>query len=267
MGKVIFIDVDETLRNDKREITPRTVLALKEVQNLGYETILCTGRPRDYAEKLNTRIEGSRYIIFDNGGGIYDSKEKRILYENAVKTESILSLYKISNSENVRFILGCNGTNYTNKIKHQDGTEKLIEEPLEEFLNKKIVVQVTIASEDFHVIKNMKSKIGEILGVKIVNQHKALIDAKYKPVGTIYYNVVDENTSKGNAIKYFRELLNIGIENCIAIGDGNNDISMFNECGYRVAMKNAMPGLKKIADYITDDNNHDGIAKYLEMLK
>jgi hydroxymethylpyrimidine pyrophosphatase-like HAD family hydrolase len=112
----------------------------------------------------------------------------------------------------------------------------------------------------------MENKIDEIMGVKIVNQHKALIDAKFAPVGTIYYNLVDENTSKGNAIKCFCQLLNIGIENCIAMGDGNNDISMFHECGYRVAMGNAMPDLKEIADYITDDNNHDGVAKYLEML-
>ncbi len=39
---------------------------------------------------------------------------------------------------------------------------------------------------------------------------------------------------------------------------------MFNECGFKVAMGNALPSLKEIADYITDDNNHDGVANFLK---
>ncbi len=264
MNKVIFIDVDGTLRNEDKQITSRTLKALKKVKKIGYEPILCTGRPRDYAEKLNNSIDGSQYIIYNNGAGIYDSLKKKVLYENPMNAKSILDLYKFANLDNVRFILACNGTRYVNKIKHNDGSEILFELPLEKFLQMNSVIAVTIASPDFNTIKEMKDKVSNVDGIKIINQSKSLVDENFPQIGTIYYDIVDNKSSKGDAVKHFLKLFNISKENSIAIGDDNNDISMFEECGYRVAMKNALPSLKKIADYITDDNNNDGVARFLE---
>lgn len=109
----------------------------------------------------------------------------------------------------------------------------------------------------------MNSKINSIESVKIINQHKSLIDSNFPKIGTIYYDIVDTNSSKGNAVKYFCDIFNISKENRIAIGDDHNDISMFNECGTKVAMGNALPVLKELADYVTDDNNNDGVANFL----
>lgn len=263
MRKAIFIDVDGTLRNDNKKITERTLITLKKVKELGYEPILCTGRPCDYAEKLNQEINGSQYIIYNNGAGIYDGGNKNILYENPMNTESILALYSFANIENIRFILACNGTRYVNRIKHPD-EEILFDLPLESFLIKNKPIAVTIASSDFDIVKNMKNQIDNVKSIKIINQHKSLVDSNFPREGTIYYDIVDENSSKGEAIKHFCEIFNISKENRIAIGDDYNDISMFNECGFKVAMGNALPGIKEIADYVTNDNNNDGVANFLE---
>lgn len=265
MNKVIFIDVDGTLRNDNKEITVRTLKALENVKELGYEPILCTGRPCDYAENLNTSVNGS-YIIYNNGAGIYDSINKKVIYENPMSNKSILDLYEFSNIDNVRFILACNGTRYVNRLKHNDGSETLFDLPLESFLNNNKVIAVTITSPDYNTIKNMKGSIDNVKNIKIINQSKSLVDPSFAKVGTIYYDIVDENTSKGEAVKHFCEMFNIPKENRIAIGDDNNDISMFNECGTKVAMANALPSLKQLADIVTDDNNNDGVAKFLEKI-
>lgn len=266
MKKAIFIDVDGTLRNDNKEITERTLSILEKVKKTGYEPILCTGRPCDYAKKLNDTINGSQYIIYNNGAGIYNGNKKTILYENPMKTEGILELYSFANQDNIRFILACNGTRYVNRIKHNDGSETLFDLPLEKFLQNNKVIAVTIASSDFDIIKQMNSKINNIESVKIINQHKSLIDSNFPKIGTIYYDIVDTNSSKGNAVKYFCDIFNISKENRIAIGDDHNDISMFNECGTKVAMGNALPVLKELSDYVTDDNNNDGVANFLEKL-
>ena len=79
MQKAIFIDVDGTLRNDQIEVTERTINALKKAKEVGYEPILCTGRPMDYAAILNNSIGGSDYIIYNNGAGICDSKNNKII--------------------------------------------------------------------------------------------------------------------------------------------------------------------------------------------
>lgn len=260
MKKVIFIDIDGTLRNDKKEITKTTIAALKETKKIGYEIVLCTGRPCDYTKKINIEI-GCRYIIYNNGGGIYDTLEKKVLYENSMKKENIITLYNIIENLNVRFIISSNCTTYVNKIKDN---EKLIELPIDEFLKTNDVVQVTITSDEYNIIKNMKKDIENIKFVNIINQSKHLLDDNFEIKGTTYYDIVDRNTSKGNAIKYFCELFNISKEDRIGIGDSDNDLTMFLECGFKVAMGNALPELKKYANYITDSNNCDGVAKFLE---
>ena len=266
MKKVIFIDVDGTLKNDNNEITPRTLKAIQEVKSIGYEPILCTGRPRDYAEKLNSSIGGSRYIIYNNGGGIFDCQENKVIYENGMNNKSISELYELANLKDIRFILACDGTRYVNRLKHHDGSEILIEKTLNEFLKDHKVIQVTITSSNYELLKDMKHKIEDVSDVRIMNQHKSLIDLNFEKIGTIYYDIVDDKTSKGDAVSYFCQLFDISKENRIAIGDDNNDISMFNECGYRVAMKNALISLKELSDYITNDNNNDGVAEYLEKI-
>jgi len=183
-----------------------------------------------------------------------------------MKNEEILELYSFANQENVRFILACNGTRYVNRIKYNDSSETLFDLPLEKFLQNNKVIAVTIASSDFDIIKQMNSKINNIESLKLINQHKSLIDSNFPKVGTIYYNIVDTNSSKGNAVKYLCDMFNISKENRIAIGDGYNDIFMFNECGTKVANWNALPILKELADYVTDDNNNDWIANFLEKI-
>lgn len=114
---------------------------------------MCTGRPCDYAKKLNDTINGSQYIIYNNGAGIYDGNKKTILYENPMKIEGILELYSFAKQEDVRFILACNGTRYVNRIKHNDGSETLFDLPLEKFLQSNKVIAVTIAGPDFDIVK------------------------------------------------------------------------------------------------------------------
>jgi len=266
MEKVIFIDVDGTLRNDDREITKRTIKSVQDIKLAGYEPIIATGRPRDYAKKLREEIGASRYVILNNGAEIYDYESDAIIYQNFMKNQRILELYKFSNLENIRFILATKGTRYVNRVKHPE-METLITETIEEFLDKnEKIIQVTIASADFDTIKNMYNDVIKVTNVRIMNQSKSLVDSSFVRDKTIYYDIVDEGTSKGMAIKEFYKKFKIKKENCIAIGDDRNDISMFDEVGTKIAMGNALEEVKEIADIITESNNDHGVAIYLEKL-
>lgn len=82
----------------------------------------------------------------------------------------------------------------------------------------------------------------------------------------IFFDVANVGVSKGNGIKNFCKNLNIDLKDTIAIGDEDNDISMFNVVGYKVAMGNGSKELKKYADEITETNDNDGVAVFLEKL-
>ena len=79
-----------------------------------------------------------------------------------------------------------------------------------------------------------------------------------------FFDIVNNNVSKGNAIKYLLKVLNINKENSICFGDSINDIEMFKSVGISVAMGNSIEEIKNIADYITDTNDNDGISKFFD---
>ena len=73
-----------------------------------------------------------------------------------------------------------------------------------------------------------------------------------------------KDVSKGNAIKSLLDKYNIKEEELVCIGDNENDISMIKLAGLGIAMGNAISEVKNIADYITDTNKRDGVAKAIE---
>ena len=71
------------------------------------------------------------------------------------------------------------------------------------------------------------------------------------------------NAHKGLALQRFAEHLGLGLENCMAFGDGANDLTMIQAAGVGVAMSNACPEVLAAADYVTLSNDEDGVAAAL----
>ena len=78
------------------------------------------------------------------------------------------------------------------------------------------------------------------------------------------FEVMNKGTSKGRAVKVLADILNINREEVMCLGDSENDLSMIEFAGLGVAMGNAEEFLKEKADYITDTNENDGVAKAIE---
>ena len=265
MVKAIFIDIDGTLRDSNRNLTEKTIETIKRVSEKGILVILCSGRPRKYTEEISRKCFASKYIITSNGGNIYDYKQNTILYVNKMDKEAIIKLYEIANPEDVRFIMNVGEGRVVNKVKHPD-QEKKLEEDIKEFVYKNDIVQCTIADSNFDKIKKLVPKIEKVKNVEIKNRHKSLLDEKFKDDKTIYCDVANIGSNKGNAVKKLLEILNIKKEETIAIGDDINDLSMFEQVGYKVAVDNAINIVKEKADEITLSNDENGVAVFLDKL-
>lgn len=265
MIKAIFIDIDGTLRDSDRNLSAKTIETVKKISEKGILVILCSGRPRKYTEKISRECFASKYIITSSGGNIYDYEQNKILYVNKMNKETLIKLYEITNPEDVRFIMNVGEGRVVNKVKHPD-QEKKLEGDIREFVYKNDVVQCTIADIDFNKIKNLIPKIETVENIEIKNRHKSLLDTKFKDDKTIFCDVANINSNKGIAVKKLLEILNIKKEEAIAIGDDNNDLSMFEQVGYKVAMGNAIDSVKRKADEITRTNDEDGVAIFLDKL-
>ncbi|MEE0866629.1 MAG: Cof-type HAD-IIB family hydrolase [Clostridia bacterium] len=266
MIKAIFIDIDGTLRDSDRNLSSRTINAVKKVTDKGILVILCSGRPRKYTEQISRECFASKYIITSSGGMIYDYEENKVLYVNEMNKEALIKLYEIANPEDVRYIMNVGEGRVVNKVKHAD-QEIQLDEDIKDFVYNNPVVQCTIADSDIDKIKNLIPKIDKVENVEIKNRHKSLLDDKFKDDKTVFCDIANINSNKGNAVKKLLEILNIPKEDTIAIGDDNNDLSMFEQVGYRVAVDNAIDIVKEKADEITLSNDEDGVAVYLEKLR
>lgn len=266
MYKAIFIDIDGTLRNDDREITYKTKEAIKNIREKGILVILCSGRPIITTKEISKESCASNYIITSNGAYGYDYIENKCIFKNPMRIEDCLEIYKIAKENNINFIMNTEIGRVVLK-KTSNNSDKILDVPIEEFLNKTEVMQCLIQDTSFEKIKSLRPLIEKIENVEIKNQSKSLTNINIKPRETTYCDIADIKTSKGYGIKKMCENLKIDVKDTISIGDDYNDISMFDVTGFSVAMGNANEDVKSKAKYITKSNNDEGVAKVLENLE
>lgn len=265
MYKVVFIDIDGTLRNDLGEISNRTKEAVKRVAEEGIIVVICSGRPIRSTIEVSKMCNASEFVITSNGAYGYNYKENKCIFKNPMKKEACVKLYNLAEENDTNFIMNTEKGRFVLKRTDND-YDTLLNEPIENFLEKMDVMQCLLQDKSFEKIKSLKPYIEKIENVGIKNQSKSLTNPKEKPREVTYYDVADEKTSKGFGVKKMCEAFKIDIKDAISIGDDYNDISMFEETGLSIAMGNANDEVKKKAKCETLTNNEDGVALVLEKL-
>ena len=145
--------------------------------------------------------------------------------------------------------------------------QKTIDE-LKNIIQDENIVQCVILNSDIEKMKKLKDFLKENFPkTKIVNESKKIENPDLKPSKKYYCDIVSMEVSKGTAVSEMCKYLNIKTEEIITIGDGENDVSMFNITPYSVVMGNALDNIKKHAKYKTATNDEDGVAKVLERLE
>lgn len=265
MYKVVFIDIDGTLRNDLGEISRRTKEAVRRAVESGIIVIICSGRPVRSTVEVSEKCFASEFIITSNGAYGYNYKENKCMFKNKMEKQACLKLYELAKKNNVNFIMNTEKGRFCTKKKNNE-TDYLLNEQIEEFLEKTDVMQCLLHDSSFEKIRDLKPYVEKIENVGIKNQSKSLTDPNKKPLSYTYFDIADEKTSKGFGVKKMCEALNIDVKDAISIGDDYNDVSMFEQTGLSVVMGNANDEVKSKAKYKTLDNNEDGVAVFLEKL-
>ena len=257
MKKVIFIDIDGTLCNSKGEITERTRNVINKVQEQGNIVVISSGRN---IQDIVSFYSNASYCIALNGAIVYDIKNEKIIHQEFINEELVLKLYQLACELN----LNISFNSFYEKYVNYSGTAKLITDlsDLKQPFNQSVIWH-----KDFNLMFEIKNKLKDFPFLKIVNQSRDMVygDENYAHKDR-FIDVTNSNVSKGNGIKILLNYLGLTKEGSIAIGDGINDLSMFEVVGIKVAMGNADSFLKEKADYITLSNDENGVAYYLGKL-
>lgn len=269
MGKkILFLDLDGTLLNDQKEITQGNKDALQGALNNGHRVVIATGRPLASAIIQNQRLglagEGC-YVISFNGGMVYDIHREKLIYQQSIPLPTAKKIIALCNE------MGIYVQAYDEKYVLAEPKNE--NETLHRYCN---AVNMTYRIvEDFHT--GLTQAPTKLLAIDFEN--RSPLEALQKRIQTelsqeadcffssqYYLEIVPKGLNKGNAIRRMCKELEIDISDAIACGDAQNDMAMLQSAGVGVAMANATPEIKAVADYITTrDNNHDGIAEVVEV--
>ena len=265
MIKAVFIDIDETLTNSQREVTEKTKLEIKKCVENGVKIILTSGRSRREAMDFQEQIGTSPYIVSSNGASAYDAENGVEIYNERIDPQMVLQLIKHSRENGYRIKLNYKDLLVMSEATYPDEKDKEVSyEELERVAVEEQVVQFVITSTDFEKMKVFRDYIkNECVGIAVANESKRFKNPDLKPSRNYYCDVVSVKVSKENAVKAVCEYFEIKPEEIVTIGDGENDLSMFELTPNSVAMGNSLPEIKEKANYVTASNDEDGVAKVL----
>lgn len=266
--KLIATDMDGTLLNSQNKITDRNKEAILEALEAGVKVILCTGRIFTSALYYAKSLELDTPIIACNGAYIAEQDKSKIIYEEPISLETFRKIVEIAEEEKMYYHFYDDSTfyarelndtimNYMNWNKERDEMDRIdiriAENPLDaiEKENSK-VYKIVFVDENRRKLKNFRKKISTIEGIEVVSSWWSNIE------------IMNEGVSKGKALNKLCEMLNISMDEVIAIGDNENDIPMLKTAGLGVAMKNGEEEAKEAADYIADTNDESGVGKIIE---
>lgn len=262
--KIIAMDLDGTLTNDKKEITPITYEALMKAQQQGIRLVLASGRPPYGMRPLAKQLHMDQYggIILCYNGGHVETCEKvpQVLVEQELDEALLPQLKEFQEQSGMTLMTYYEDIIYT---EHPDNRYVNISS----FNNKMQVKGVSDFVCDTPRPINKCLMVGDPDKVPYWEQHmQEVMRGKMHILRSTPYfiELLPAGIDKGPSLVKMLKLLNLDANNMISFGDSYNDITMLQMAGIGVAMSNAEDKVKDAADYITIDNNHDGIAHALK---
>ena len=282
MYKMVAVDLDGTMLNSYGEVTENTKRVVKQTIKKGTEVVIASGRTIDSIKEIAKDIGASKYIIAGNGAVLYDTKTDKILYENYKALEIIdiceqNSIYYnvYTNKSIIADSLRYNVLYYYKENLKKDDSKKTsitlvdnIPNYIKEMKNEKImkIIVCDITKSVFKSIIKMFTPVQDVDVLDISHMARKIIKhgSTQIPIEYYYTEISMKDVNKWNAIEFLINNLNIKREEVITIGDNMNDKEMIEQAGLGIAMKNGGPRITEVADFITDDNNNEGVAKAIE---
>ena len=266
--KLICIDMDGTLLNDKKTISERNLRAISLASIKGVRIAVSTGRIFTSAEYFSNLLGVKSPVIAANGAYIREKDRDEVVYEAAIGAQKCKKLLSVFRQYGIYPHFYTNDTIFTENVIFSSRFYAQANKTL----SKDNQIKVVLVKDWDEVFAKYESKIFKSIGVDsdIEKIRKAKISLRnlneFEVVGSNFDNfeITNKGVSKGNAVKILVEYYGIKSEQVICIGDSENDLSMIKFAGLGVAMGNADDVIKESAKYITDTNNCDGVAKAIE---
>ncbi len=266
--KLIAFDMDGTLLNSKKTISPVTLSAIDRVFDCGKEAVLSTGRCIAELRDIFPLIPRLRYAVSTSGGLVYDIKERKSIYSKIIEPSLCNEIFSILTKRDVMLHILTAERSIVSR-KHEENMEHFhmgIYKPMYDKIATIVDDPIAFIRENnediykinlYHTSQTERDKSRqqlEKLGLEIVDSEITSIECS--PSGV----------TKGTGLSALCDHLGFTMDKAIAVGDSDNDLDVLSKVGLAVAMGNANEKVKAAADIIVSDNDHDGCAEAVDIM-
>lgn len=268
--KLIALDLDGTVLTDSNTLSDKVKRSLERAIASGIEVVAASGRPYGSMPKNVLGIEGLNYSITSNGAAVHDNSGRRI-HSSLISENDVISLLKITEEYDLIFEAYVDGLTYTdsrytaNPLKygcseayvdyvksshgHIDNMRDFIYNHRKELDSIEIIC--TNAKKRAHIRQLISDNTN---GFYITSSSENFIE------------FMDKSATKGNAVDWLCNYLDVKQEHTCACGNADNDADMIEQAGLGAAVENASKLCLDCADIIVPSNNSDGVARLIEII-
>ncbi|MGG7325512.1 Cof-type HAD-IIB family hydrolase [Clostridium baratii] len=263
--KLICIDMDGTLLKDKKTVSEENLNSIKLAIKKGVKVLITTGRIYDCAKMYSEKIGLDTPIIASNGAFI--GYKDKVIYNNPLKKEDILKFLEVTKKHGLKAYLTANFGIISEEELAEDHVYKILNKTLKDEEKVKLIVSDNIKEEiekfDGEILKGVCADKNNKVNLIKAREELESLNTNMEIVSSWNDNfeVMRNGSTKGDAVRYLANYFGIDKEEVMCIGDSENDLSMIKYAGIGVAMGNASEDIKRVADYVTDTNVNDGVAK------
>ena len=264
--KLIFLDLDGTLLTTDKKISAANYAALEQAAAKGIYIVPCTGRYFIGMPEEVRSLPFLRYAITINGAEIYDVKEEKALHTALISPEKAEEIFSVMDTLPVIYDCYQDGWGWMDQTFYDMTDLYGMGEVRPEWIRK-----MRTPVEDFRgMVRSRNRGIQKTqMFLRDMELRARLLEELPQRfpdlvVTTSLVNNIEINSGdahKGAALLELCRQLNIDPAESMAFGDGLNDVTMMQAAGIGVAMGNAEQQVKDAADFITDTNDNDGVAK------
>ena len=264
--RLLALDLDGTVLDDRKQLTPRTIAALTAAARQGVLIVPATGRTDAGLPAELLALPGVRYAITSNGARMMDLAAGRSICELYIPRDKALAAYDVLTRYDCLLDLFQDGQGYTTEA-NRAVVPRFVPENLRDYVlrTRRLApdLRAFLAGQDRGIEKLTLFFLDEGQRQKAWAEVAALgLDV----VSSLPLNmeVNAAGVDKGAGLLALAERLGLPASALMACGDGGNDVAMLRAAGLGVAMANAAPEVKAAADTVTASNNEDGVARAVE---
>ncbi|MFC0308619.1 Cof-type HAD-IIB family hydrolase [Gallibacterium trehalosifermentans] len=254
--KIIFFDIDETLYVKDKAILPDTIpTVIRSLKKKGIIPAIATGRARcAFPEKIDQLIKEEGIELFVTINGQYNSYQNQVIAKHPIAKQDIERIIQFLQQHQIEYAFVGNEDIAVSNITPQ------LKQALDPITTRYFIdTDYYLTHDIFQLLLFYPAEQDQFIA------ESGILGEQFKTVRWHEYSVdcLVATGSKASGIDAVVEHFGLTIDNVMAFGDGLNDIEMISHVGTGVAMGNAHPSLKELANYITEDIEHNGVLKGL----